>query len=170
MSRRRGFFLQWHVPCLSIDDLILRLKNFKERILKKKKKYLCGANLQKNKMVDIFISYNSEFEKFSIFKNRRDYVNSFLSSSITSRIYRLSWMKFLILQCNKTQQTTFIYTTLLNGLYGLSFKDRDHLLNTQQNRSSDAALEGIIIIRPDSFPFPVRRHYKNTIDFTIKKI
>jgi len=75
-------------------------------------------------------------------------------------------MKFLILQCNKTQQP--LSTT--NGLYGPSFKDRDHLLNTQQNRSSDAALEGIIIIRPDSFPFPVQWHYyKNTIvDFTKK--
>jgi hypothetical protein len=50
-------------------------------------------------------------------------------------------------------------------------KDRDHLLKIhKQNRSSDPALEGIIIIRPDSFPFPVRWHNtKNYYRFHKKK-
>jgi len=76
---------------------------------------------------------------------------------------------FLILQCNKTQQTfylllyrwPFFVKSISRKLCRFSFKKRPRPPPEKQNRSSDAALEGIIIIRPDSFPFPVLRWWHN---------
>ena len=94
------------------------------------------------------------------------------------RIIDLVEWNFLILQCNKTQQTfylllhrwPFFVKSISRKLCRFSFKKRPRPPPEKQNRSSDAALEGIIIIRPDSFPFPVLRWWHNTKKYLLISI